>query len=152
MIVFTSDNGQFFGEHRRAGKIAPYEEAIRVPIVVRYDPLTGLHPATSDRMVVNIDYAPTGPRWPASRAPGRGDELPPLLSDPSGPWRSSFLQEYWGHSAIPPYCGARTTDWEYVKYMTGEEELYDLTADPIRVAATWPRTPATQPRRRRCTR
>jgi arylsulfatase A-like enzyme len=131
MIVFASDNGQFFGEHRRSGKIAPYEEAIRVPIVVRYDPLTGLHPATSDRMVLNIDYAPTWAALAGVSAPGaEGMSFLPLLTDPQGAWRTSFLQEYWGNSAIPPYCGARTTDWKYIKYATGEEELYHLTVDP----------------------
>ena len=131
MVVFASDNGQFFGEHRRDGKIAPYEEAIRIPIVVRYDPLTGLHPATSDRMMVNIDYAPTWAALAGVSAPGaEGMSFLPLLTNPEGTWRTSFLQEYWGKSAIPPYCGARTADWKYIKYATGEEELYDLTADP----------------------
>ncbi len=102
MIVYASDNGQFFGEHRRDGKIAPYEEAIRVPIVVRYDPLTGLHAATSDRMVVNIDYAPTWAALAGVAAPGaEGTSFLPLLTDPEGTWRTSFLQEYWGKSAIP---------------------------------------------------
>jgi N-acetylglucosamine-6-sulfatase len=131
MIVYASDNGQFFGEHRRDGKIAPYEEAIRVPIVVRYDPLTGLHAATSDRMVVNIDYAPTWAALAGVAAPGaEGTSFLPLLTDPEGTWRTSFLQEYWGKSAIPSYCGVRTTTWKYIKYATGEEELYDLAADP----------------------
>jgi N-acetylglucosamine-6-sulfatase len=131
LIVYASDNGQFFGEHRRDGKIAPYEEAIRVPIVARYDPLTGLHAATSDRMVVNIDYAPTWAALAGVSAPNaEGMSFLPLLTDPEGSWRTAFLQEYWGNSAITPYCGVRTTTWKYVKYMTGEEELYDLAADP----------------------
>jgi arylsulfatase A-like enzyme len=131
MIVFASDNGQFFGEHRRDGKIAPYEEAIRVPIVVRYDPLTGLHAATSDRMVVNVDYAPTWAALAGVPAPGaEGMSFLPLLTNPEASYRTSFLQEYWGNSAIPSYCGARTTNWKYIKYETGEEELYDLVNDP----------------------
>ena len=129
MIVYASDNGQFFGEHRRR-----QDRPARKRSVCRSScatTLTGLHAATSDRMVVNIDYAPTWAALAGVAAPGaEGTSFLPLLTDPEGTWRTSFLQEYWGKSAIPSYCGVRTTTWKYIKYATGEEELYDLAADP----------------------
>ena len=45
--------------------------------------------------------------------------------------RSDFVLEHWFASLVPPtYCGVRSLDWMYVKYETGEEELYDERADP----------------------
>ncbi|MGI9556605.1 MAG: sulfatase family protein, partial [Solirubrobacterales bacterium] len=60
-IVFTSDNGLFHGEHRVAGsKILPYEEAIRVPLVIRLpDGAAGTAPDRIHRPVANVDLAPT---------------------------------------------------------------------------------------------
>ena len=60
LIVFTSDNGISWGEHRWVKKEVPYEESIRVPLVVRYDPMTAADAgATSPALALNIDIAPT---------------------------------------------------------------------------------------------
>src|SRR5207244_3694115 len=58
LIVFASDNGYLWGEHRWPVKMVPYEESIRVPLVIRYDPLT---PGASldTHLVLNIDLTPT---------------------------------------------------------------------------------------------
>ena len=58
MIVFTSDNGMFWGEHRLRGKSQVYEEAIGVPFVVRYDTLIE-NARTDQSLALNIDLAPT---------------------------------------------------------------------------------------------
>ena len=70
LFVFTSDNGYLWGEHRWRSKIVPYEESIRVPLVVRYDGVAQTA-ATSPRLVANIDLAPTFARAGASRRPAR---------------------------------------------------------------------------------
>ena len=92
LIVFTSDNGMVWGEHRWGTKLVPYEESIRVPYVVRYD--AGIPSArTDERLVVNIDLAPTFAALAGIPAPGaEGESLLPLLGDPmaSGA-RTSFL-------------------------------------------------------------
>jgi hypothetical protein len=54
----------------------------------------------------------------------------PLLSDPNALWRNVFLIEHWGSGGVPAYCAVRTSDWKYVLYQTGEEELYYLTGNP----------------------
>jgi arylsulfatase A-like enzyme len=41
-----------------------------------------------------------------------------------------LLIEHSGGDGVPPYCGLRTLDWLYTHYATGEEELYDIRADP----------------------
>jgi N-acetylglucosamine-6-sulfatase len=132
MIVFASDNGYLLGEHRWGQKRVAYEESIRMPLVVRYDPLIGS--ARSDpNLVLNIDLAPTFAALAGVSAPGaEGSSLLGLLSDPGSSWRSDLLVENKG-SAPPTYCGVRNAGWIYVQYSTGEEELYDLVADPYQL-------------------
>jgi arylsulfatase A-like enzyme len=133
LIVFTSDNGLMWGEHRLFYKSVPYEESIRVPMVVRYDPLTR-DPRVDRRFVLNLDLAPTFAA--AAGLPERsldGRSLLPLLAGEAVPWRSTFLLEHAEGSElipIPDYCGERTPRWMYARYRTGAEELYDLSSDP----------------------
>ena len=77
LIVYTSDNGMLWGEHRWGTKLVPYEESIHVPFIVRFDPMIG-SPREDEHLVVNIDLAPTiadargrvgaRSRWAESRA------------------------------------------------------------------------------------
>jgi arylsulfatase A-like enzyme len=87
LIVFMSDNGYLFGEHRRTGKIVPYDESIRVPMVIRYDPMTApLKGTANSDLVLNLDIAPTFADAGGVAAPGAvGDSMLPLLSSPSAP-------------------------------------------------------------------
>ena len=136
MIVFTSDNGLEWGEHRLPLlKGVPYEESIRVPMVVRYDPLT-LTPLTDDRLVLNIDLAPTFAALAGVSTPGaEGRSLLPLLYSPEGVWRRQFLIEHMRDRSqpidAPTYCAVRTDRYLYAQYATGETELYDVLKDPF---------------------
>jgi len=134
MIVFMSDNGILLGEHHWFGKKVPYEESIRVPMIVRYDPVTGGAPATDSHLVLNVDLAPTFAEVAHVSAPGaEGTSLLPLLDGSSTSWRSDFLIEHRdpsNHVEVPAYCGVRNEHDVYVEYDTGEEELYDLDTDP----------------------
>ncbi len=136
-IVYTSDNGVAWGEHplSAARKLVPYEEPIRVPLVIRYDPLIGEQPSEDGHLVLNIDLAPTmaalaGVSLP--RADGRS-LLPLLSTEREPPWRSDFLVEHLAglpDPKVPTYCAVRSERYKYVLYQTGEEELYDLVHDP----------------------
>jgi arylsulfatase A-like enzyme len=132
LIVFTSDNGILHGEHRWAKKEAPYEEAIRVPLVMRWDAAgwdAGAEkPGT---LALNVDLAPTiADAAGVSHPPTDGRSLLPVLAGDT-PWRSDFLVEHLeGTNPVPTYCAVRSRGWMYVRYTTGEEELYDLNADP----------------------
>jgi N-acetylglucosamine-6-sulfatase len=139
MIVFASDNGLTWGEHRlRDRKVAPFEESIRIPLVVRYDRLPP-RGRIERQLVTNIDLAPTFAELAGVSAPGtEGRSLVPLLSQHSSvspPWRDSFLVEHMQSRAgapaeVPSYCAVRRTRFKYVAYATREEELYDLAEDP----------------------
>lgn len=132
LFVFASDNGYSWGEHRWATKLVPYEESIRVPLVVRYDALTTPH--TEDAIALNVDLAPTFAAGAGVDLPGsEGASLLPLLGDGAHRaegWREEFLFENLASEGVPSYCAVRTENDVYIRYGTGEEELYELSADP----------------------
>ena len=130
VLIFTSDNGIQWGEHRLSEKGVAYEESIRVPMVIRYDRLVA-GPALDDHLVLNIDLAPTLAALAGLTPPSPvdGSSLVPLLDHSVGEWRNHFLIEHVG-SAPPTFCAVRSTRDLYVAYGTGAEELYDLRQDP----------------------
>jgi len=121
LFVFTSDNGLMHGEHRLPFlKRVPYEESIRVPLIVHGPGFDG---GTRNELVSNIDLAPTILEQANARATARHVfDGRPLGSEP---FRSDLLVEERAWSAL------RTPTGIYVEYMTGERELYDLTTDPF---------------------
>jgi len=141
-IFLTSDNGWMRGEHRiPAEKYAPYEESIRVPLVVRGPGLE--EGRTRDEVVGLVDLAPTLldlAGAPAGRVgAGDGRSLLPLLRPAGGeraPWRESMLIEHFGGGApfrVRGYFGLRSRNATYVEYATGEKEYYDLVKDPYQM-------------------
>jgi N-acetylglucosamine-6-sulfatase len=136
VIVFTSDNGLMWGEHRLHGKIWPYEESIRVPLVIRVPWISSA--VTDAHLVLNIDLAWTLAQLAGVR-PGLAQDgrslVPLLLREQAHPrWRTSFVAEYLGsgrNPAGPPdFEAIRTTRYLYVEYANGWRELYDLQVDP----------------------
>jgi N-acetylglucosamine-6-sulfatase len=136
LILFASDNGLAFGEHRWKAKEVPYEESIRVPIVARFDRLTHKTPSVSNDFVLNLDFAPTFAAAAAVEAPGaEGMSFLPLLDGTASTWRKDFLVEFAdGPALVPGFCAVRNTRYLYVEYSTGEQELYDLQRDPYELA------------------
>jgi arylsulfatase A-like enzyme len=136
VVVFMTDNGFSFGEHRWVGKTCAYEECIRTPFLVRY---SGAPSHVDPRLVSNVDLAPTFAELAgiAPPSPVDGMSLVPLLQgQPSVPWRTALLNEYVGDPKVPPWWEVRTADFAYVELATGETELYDLagvigSADPF---------------------
>jgi arylsulfatase A-like enzyme len=132
LIVFTSDNGMLWGEHRWDTKSVPYEEAIAVPFVVRFDAMLD-EGRVDDHLVLNIDLAPTFVAAAGADAPEmEGRSLLPLLRRADPGWRTTFLIEHVGASSTgaPTFCAAHTDRYVLIRYVTGEEELYDLVRDP----------------------
>jgi N-acetylglucosamine-6-sulfatase len=133
VIFYVSDNGYLFGEHRWIGKNIPYDAASRIPFVLRYDAL-GLS-GSDDRIVLNIDIAPTIVELTGVRAPEMdGMSLVDTFNDTAAATRTRFLLEA-GMNDVntrrrPPYCGARTDDYLFVHYSGGFEEFYNYRRDP----------------------
>src|SRR6185436_15776347 len=133
VIVFTSDNGFFLGEHRLPeGKYYPYEEAIHVPLMIRGGGFPAAH--TAQQIVGNVDLATTFLALAGADAGRVVDGLPllPLALDPDLEKDRALLIEGFSHGrrAQLAYAGLRTGRWQYTEYETGETELYDLQADP----------------------
>jgi arylsulfatase A-like enzyme len=135
LVLYTSDNGLLLGEHRWSGKEVPYEESIRVPLVLRYDPITSGRARVEDALVANIDLAPTiADVADVPIGPVDGRSLVPALRGPPRVWRDAVLLEHLrGTNPVPTYCGLRTPTFTFVRYETGERELYDLDRDPFQL-------------------
>jgi N-acetylglucosamine-6-sulfatase len=136
LIVFMSDNGFMHGEHRAlAEKVLPYEESIRVPMVMRGP---GVPRTRVDRRLVgNMDVTSTI-LDATDVLPGRvqdGRSLLELLADPGAEWgRDILIENGNGANGVPSYRGIRTYRFLYVEHRTtGEYELYDLEEDPYQL-------------------
>lgn len=141
MVIFTTDNGYFHGEHGLADKWYPYEESIRVPLIIS-DPRMRpkVRGTVNDDIVLNADLAPTILGFAGITAPPgmQGRDFAPLyLAGRKPDWRKEFFYE---HATI------RNTDFipasealvrEQIKYILwpdfGYEELFDLRRDPREV-------------------
>jgi N-acetylglucosamine-6-sulfatase len=137
LIIFTSDNGFFHGEHRiPGGKNRVYEEAIRVPLLIRGPGVPrGVEVAdettNADLAATIVDAADATSDFPLDgtsllryvRHPERmhGREL---LIEQDTPEREN------GNPRGTEYEAVRTSRWKYVRYWDGKVELYDLRRDP----------------------
>jgi arylsulfatase A-like enzyme len=127
LFVFTSDNGYLLGEHRLHGKEAPYEEAVRVPLVVRGPGFPA--GAIRSQPVANVDLAPTILDVAGVRPPREldGASLLPIARDSSaGSGRTILLELLTGNE----FAGVRTRRFAYAERRHGAIELYDLRRDP----------------------
>lgn len=136
LVIFTSDNGYFWGEHTLGDKRWAYEESIRDPLLMRYPPL--IKAGTQlDQMVMNIDIAPTLLDLAKAPVPStmQGQSFLPLLQGKKPHWRTSFLTEYFEemmYARTPTWSAVHGERWKYIHYpkLTGMDELYDLKNDP----------------------
>lgn len=140
LFFILSDNGVELGEHRVRSKGVPYDASIRIPMLVS-GPGFERNGATDDRIVGNVDIAPTIAR-------AAGIDLPwadgrPLQDDHE---RDVFLLEF------VLWRGLRGKDFLYVEWNTGEREYYDRAADPYELEnllASWEgHTPSLDPAER----
>lgn len=139
-FFFLADNGDDISHHIRAtGKILPYEEGIRTPIIIRGPAVpTGIN---RDHLVSTVDLLPTIADLARIPIPDfvDGRSLAPLLTCdplPMDRWRKACLVElgevdrWYRKSPPPPYKLLRTRRFKYIDYKTGEKEFYDLLNDP----------------------
>lgn len=130
LIVYMSDNGFTWGEHRLFGKGDPYEESIRIPMVVRYDPAVATPGLVDPHLVLNVDVAPTvAAATGVDIPPVDGRSLLPLLDGAAQRWRGHFLTMRMSNGQ-PSFCQIHTRTRAFTLYATGEEEDYRLSTDP----------------------
>ena len=138
VVIFTSDNGFYLGEHGLGDKRSAYEESIRIPLLVRYPRLgEAARGKVVDALALNIDLAPTlldlaGVPIPPSM---QGRSWRPLLTGAApSDWRTAFFYEYFYERpfAVPTVLAVRTTTAKLIRYPGHDDwtELFDLTRDP----------------------
>jgi arylsulfatase len=138
IVVFTGDNGYFHGEKGLADKWYPYEESIRVPLIVRDPRLPAARSGqTNDALVLNVDLAPTLLAVAGVAAPGtmQGRNLTALVQGAEvNDWRSEFFYEHaiiTSKNFIPASQALVTGRMKYILWPDFQvEELFDLQADP----------------------
>ena len=135
MIVYTSDQGFYMGEHGFFDKRFMYEESFRTPLLVY---LPGAKHADISEMVQNIDYAPTFLQLAGVKVPSdiQGVSLLPLLQRKNPKtWRHSLYYHYYEYPAEHSVCrhyGVRTGRYSLMHFYNDidEWELFDLKTDP----------------------
>ena len=138
VVIFTSDNGFYFGEHGLIDKRSAYEESIRVPMIVSA-PGRFLEGATLSAQVANLDIAPTILDLAGAGIPEQfeGDSFKGLAEGSMDPaqWRDAMLYEYFwefNFPHTPTTFAIRTNDFKLIQYhgIWDTDELYDMRADP----------------------
>jgi len=143
LVIFTTDNGYLHGEHGLADKWYPFEESIRVPLIV-VDPRMPVDErgATDDALALNVDLAPTILAAAGIAAPPRmqGRDLAALYlhedgrDGPDPAWRTEFFYEHptiTNIQRIPSSEALVRKDIKYVRWPDfGREQLFDLVKDP----------------------
>lgn len=140
VVIFTSDNGYYFGEHGLGDKRSAYEEALRVPYLVRYPPATGRGGRVIDALTTNVDAAPTFLDYAGVPIPKSmdGRSIRPLLEGRQTDWRQAFFYCYFfekGFPQTPTTTAVRTESAVLIKYPGHDDwtEVYDLARDPYQL-------------------
>ncbi len=132
-IIFTSDNGFFHGEHRLFQKLAPYEADLHMPLIVRGPGFAAGAQVT--QRTINADLAPTIVALAGAQSFVRrvadGWSLLPMRTSPTYGANRPLLFELGSAMGRETYAAVRGDQWKFIKYSTGEEELYNLKTDPF---------------------
>ena len=138
VVIFSSDNGYFMGEHTFKDKRLAYENSMRVPMIIRYPKIIKENSIVLQQCL-NIDIAPTILNLAGIAIPDymQGESMLNLISNNiENNWRKSFLFEYykdasWPHAG-PNHIAVRTNEFKLVESFLENDidELYDLLNDP----------------------
>lgn len=137
LVVYTSDQGFYMGEHGWFDKRFMYEESFRTPLLMRFPKGYNAH-GEIDQLVQNIDYAPTFLDLAGVPVPAdiQGKSILPLVEDgKSAEWRDALYYHYYeypGEHAVKRHYGVRTDRYKLIHFYNDidEWELYDLKNDP----------------------
>ena len=134
VVIYSSDQGFFLGEHGWYDKRWMFEESFRMPCILKWQGViaAGSRP---QELIQNIDYAPTFLQIAGLSVPKevQGDSLLPLLKGQANEWRKSLYYSYYeeGEHSVPKHFGVRTAQHKLMYFPgTGEWNLFDLKADP----------------------
>ena len=137
IVIYSSDQGFFIGDHGWFDKRWMYDESLKMPLIVKWPGVTTAG-TKSDLMVQNLDYAETFLDIAGAKIPDdmQGHSLVPLLKgEQPSDWRKSIYYHYYAYPSVhmvPRHFGVRTKTHKLMKfYQFGDEwEFYDLERDP----------------------
>lgn len=137
IIVYTSDQGFYLGEHGWFDKRFIYEESLRTPFMIRYPKIVPEKLKISDAMIQNLDFAPTLLEMAGLDFPGdmQGESFIDVLTGKKQSFKSSIYYHYYeypgGHS-VKRHYGIRTERYKLIHFYDDidEWELFDLRTDP----------------------
>jgi arylsulfatase A-like enzyme len=136
IVIYTSDQGMYLGEHDWFDKRWMYEESLHMPFLVRW-PGHVKPGTTSEGMILNVDFAPTlldaaGEKTPADMQ-GRSF-LPLLRGETPKDWRTTMYYRYYHYPQdhkVQPHYGVRDERYKLIYFNKIDAwELYDLQYDP----------------------
>lgn len=137
ILVYTSDQGFFLGDHGWFDKRFMYEESLRMPLIIRYP---GVVPkgSVSKEMVLNVDFAPTFLDFAGVDIPAdmQGESFRKILRGRTPHhWRQAMYYHYYEYPAwhmVDAHYGIRTQRYKLIHYYgyTDEWEFFDLKNDP----------------------
>ncbi len=136
IVIYTSDQGFFLGDHGLFDKRFMYEESLRMPFLIRWPAV--IKPASaSDAMALNVDFAPTfleAARLPIPRGMQGRSLLPVLRGRTPSDWRTSMYYRYYhdpGDHNTRAHYGVRTRTHKLIYFWKKDQwELFDLVNDP----------------------
>ena len=137
LVIYTSDQGFFLGEHGWYDKRWMYDPALRTPLLMRFP--GRIQPGSvRDELVTNVDLAPTVLDVADAPVPAevQGRSLGPLFRGPApADWRQSIYYHYYDHPQgwhdVPKHFGVRTGTFKLIRFFNDAySELFDLQRDP----------------------
>nr|WP_319511310.1 sulfatase [uncultured Draconibacterium sp.] len=136
IIIYTSDQGFYLGEHGWFDKRFMYEESFRTPLLVRYP--KEIKAGTSiNKLVQNLDFAPTILDYAGVEVPAemQGESFRELVSGETGEWRDAVYYTYYEYPSVhmvKRHYGVATDRYKLMHfyYDIDEWEMYDLETDP----------------------
>jgi arylsulfatase A-like enzyme len=136
IVVYTSDQGFYLGEHGWFDKRFMYEESFRTPLLIRYP--QEIKPGTEiDKLVQNLDFAPTFLDYVGIEAPEemQGESFRKLVAGETDQWRDAVYYTYYEYPSVhmvKRHYGVATERYKLIHfyYDIDEWEMYDLETDP----------------------
>jgi choline-sulfatase len=128
VIVFTADHGEGRGRHQKVLKNSPYDEAIKVPLILSFPGRMAESKQDSAHLVSGLDIMPTVCDYAGVKMPEKvlGRSLRPIVEGKSVDWRSLVVAEVQETGRV-----LRTMDYKYVKFQDDPvEQLFDMKNDP----------------------
>ncbi|WP_166831106.1 sulfatase family protein [Thalassoroseus pseudoceratinae] len=134
VVIYSSDQGFFLGEHGWYDKRWMFEESFRMPFLIRW-PGVVKNGSRPTELIQNIDYAPTFLEIAELKTPSevQGRSLVPILDGSAKEWRQSLYYTYYelGEHAVPQHFGVRTQTHKLIYFpQTDKWNLFDLERDP----------------------